>query len=92
MNRKMLKLTAEEVHANIPYSLICMTRYGSSWDTGRCRRAWLLDFTEGERNSARRLFRISHNWTVGKGVPATVHMSLETFYLWQKLGEFCASV
>ena len=92
MAKRMVKLTAEEVHGNIPYSLICMTRYGSSWDTGRRRRAWLADFSESEREAAGRLFRMAYDWTVGRGVPDKVAMTEKTFRLWQKLGDFCASV
>lgn len=92
MAKQMIKLTAEEVHGTIPYSLICMTRYGSSWDTGRRRRAWAADFSESEKKSARKLFRRSYDWTVGSGVPDIVRMTVSTFMLWQKLGEFCASI
>lgn len=92
MAKRMMKLTVEEVRANIAYRLICFTRYGSAWDTGRRRRAWLADFTEEERRAASRLFKQARNWTVGRGVPDTVQMSRETFHLWQKLGDFCASI
>ena len=92
MTKEMMKLSSTEVHAAIPYSMICMTRYGSSWDTGRRRRAWLSDFSEKERKAAARLFPKARDWTVGRGVPKVVQMSTKTFFLWQKLGEFCASV
>lgn len=69
-----------------------MVRYGCTWSSGRRRRAWLADFTEEEREAAGRLFRMAHNWTVGRGVPDTVQMSRKTFHLWQKLGDFCASI
>lgn len=92
MAKIMLVMTHEEVNANIAYSLICFTRYGSAWDTGRRRRAWLADFSKSEREAAGRLFRMAHNWTVGRGVPDTVQMSRKTFHLWQKLGDFCASI
>lgn len=35
MAKRMMKLTVEEVRANIPYDLICFARYGRAWDTGR---------------------------------------------------------
>ena len=92
MAKQMMKLTVEEVRANIPYDLICMVRYGCTWSSGRRRRAWLADFSESEREAAGRLFRMAHNWTVGRGVPDTVQMSRKTFHLWQKLGDFCASI
>lgn len=77
MAKRMMKLTVEEVRANIPYDLICMVRYGCTWSSGRRRRAWLADFSESEREAAGRLFRMAHNWTVGRGVPDTVQMSPE---------------
>lgn len=54
--------------------------------------AELADFSESEREAAGRLFRMAHDWTVGRGVPDTVQMSRKTFHLWQKLGDFCASI
>ena len=39
MAKRMMKLTVEEVRANIPYDLICMVRYGCTWSSGRRRRA-----------------------------------------------------
>ena len=92
MAKLYIFLTAEEVLASIPYDLICMVRYGCTWNTGRRRRAWLADFSESERKAAGRLLRMAHNWTVGWGVPDTVQMSRKTFRLWQKLGDFCASI
>ena len=65
MAKRMMKLTVEEVRANIPYDLICMVRYGCTWSSGRRRRAWLADFSESEREAAGRLFRMAHDWTVG---------------------------
>lgn len=73
MAKRMMKLTVEEVRANIPYDLICFARYGRAWDTGR-------------------LFRQAHDWTVGRGVPNEVTMTMKTFHLWRKLAEFCASI
>ena len=92
MANLMLVMSNEEVKANIAYSLICFARYGSAWNTGRRRRAWMANFTEDERRAAGRLFRQTHDWTVGRGVPDKVTMSMETFRLWQKLAEFCASI
>lgn len=39
MAKRMMKLTVEEVRANIPYDLIYMVRYGCTWSSGRRRRA-----------------------------------------------------
>ena len=57
MAKLYISLTPEEVRASIPYDLICMVRYGCTWNTGRRRRAWQLDFTEDEKKAAGRLFR-----------------------------------
>lgn len=92
MAKRMMKLTAEEVRASIPYDLICMVRYGCTWSSGRRRRAWLADFTEEERRDAGRLFKQARSWTVGRGVPDEVTMTEKTFHLWRKLAELCASV
>lgn len=85
-------LTRDEVNANIPYDLICMTRYGAHWETRKRKQRWLAEFTEAERNAASRLFALSHTWFLVKGVPDEVRMSAHTLALWLKLGEFCASI
>ena len=46
-----LVLTSDEVNLRIPYALVCMTRFGAHWETGRRRRRWLEEFTEQERES-----------------------------------------
>ena len=33
-----LVLTSDEVNFRIPYALVCMTRFGAHWETGRRRR------------------------------------------------------
>lgn len=40
-----LVLTSDEVNLRIPYALVCMTRFGAHWETGRRRRRWLEEFT-----------------------------------------------
>lgn len=92
MAKLMMILTSQEVHESIPYSLICMTRYGAHWDTMRRKRRWKMEFTEAERGSAQKLFSRSHDWLLGRGVPDEVRMTIVTFELWQKLGDFCASI
>ena len=83
MAKLYVSLTPEEVLASIPYDLICMVRYG---------RSWQLDFTEDEKKAAGRLFRQSFEWTCGRGLSGTIRMTMNTFNLWRKLGEFCASI
>ena len=87
-----LVLTSEEVHGNIPYAMVCMTRFGAYWNTMRRKRRWKAEFTEQERTAATRLFNQSHRWLLTTGVPDTVRMTVQTFALWMKLGEFCASI
>ena len=85
-------LERNEVQQFIPYELICMTRYGATWGTGKRRRRWLKEFTEEERDAAGRLFSKAHDWALSRGVPDTVRMSMKTYDLWQKLGYFCATL
>lgn len=90
--RIMLTLTHDEIQANIPYAMICETRFGRAWGTGRRRRAWLKEFTEQERETAGRMFRQAYDWYLVHGVPDEVTMTAKTFALWIRLGEFCASI
>ena len=85
-------LSRDEVNEQIPYALICMTRYGANWDTGRRKRRWKEEFTEAERDAASRLFSLSHKWLLTTGVPEEVRMHHSTYALWLKLGAFCASI
>ena len=55
-----LVLTSDEVNLRIPYALVCMTRFGAHWETGRRRRRWLEEFTEQERESATRPVSYTH--------------------------------
>ena len=73
MAKLYVSLTPEEVRASIPYDLICMVRYGCTWNTGRRRRAWQLDFTEDEKKAAGRLFRQSFaNFLTGQCSEAVI--------------------
>lgn len=92
MAKLALILSSEEVHRSIPYALICMTRYGSRWNTMRRKRLWKAEFTDAEMEAARKLFARSHDWLLGRGVPDEVMMTPRTFDLWQKLGNFCGSI
>lgn len=90
--QSVLVLSSEEVHATIPYAMVCMTRYGVHWNTGKRKRRWAEEFTAEERHASTRLFLRSYDWTLGGGVPEKVRMSPATLALWLKLGDFCASV
>lgn len=92
MARMMLELSRDEINRKIPYVMVCMGRYGSAWGTMHRKRRWAAEFTESERKAATKLFAKSHEWTLTRGVPDSVVMSVETFKLWQKLGDFLASI
>ena len=92
MAKLFLQLSSDEVNVNIPYAMVCMTRYGASWNRMFRKLRWTEEFTEQERNSAERLFKQSHDWLLGRGVPSYVKMTFDTFNLWHKLGNFCASI
>ena len=92
MAEVFIHFTHDEIQKKIPYGLICETSEGSAWRTGRRRRRWLLEFTASEREACTRLFRQAHSWYLTKGVPDEVMMSVKTYGLWQKLGDFCASL
>lgn len=90
--RMMIVLDRDEIQGGIPYAMICETRYGRMWDTGRRKKRWLSEFTEKERAAASKLFALSHQWYLTKGVPDEQIMSVNTIALWEKLGAFCASL
>ena len=90
--RVCLVLTREQVERDIPFKMVCEARNGSRWDTFTRKRRWAAEFTSAEMAAATTLFRQAQNWTLGKGVPASVRMTETTFDLWKKLGDFCASL
>lgn len=90
--RVCLVLTREQVERDIPFKMVCEARNGSRWDTFTRKRRWAAEFTSAEMTAATTLFRQAQNWTLGKGVPASVRMTETTFDLWKKLGDFCASL
>ena len=92
MAKLYLSLTHDDVLRMIPYGLIASTRYGGKWNTIRRKKLWDELFSESEKKSASRLFSTAKSWYVVKGVPDSVMMSIHTFDLWLKLGEFCASI
>ena len=88
----MITMTRNEVNSTIPYQMICETRFGHAWETGRRRRAWLDTFNEQERDACSRLFKQAHSWYLVKGVPDSVTMSSRTLALWLRLAEFCGNI
>ena len=92
MARIMIVLDRDEIQKLLPYSLICMTREGAVWNTMHRKRQWKNEFTESERDSATRIFRMAHSWMLVKGVPDEVTMTTATYSLWIKIGKFCLSI
>lgn len=92
MANVFIELSREEVYASIPYEVICETRYGGTWDTGKRRRLWKEEFTEEERALSTRLFKQAHMWMLSTGVPEKVVMKTTTLALWGKLAVFCMSL
>lgn len=88
----MLTFNRDEVNKEIPYAIICETRYGSKWDTGRRRRLFNNAFSMNEYSKCRKIFKLAHRWTLTTGVPKEVKMTLGTYKLWKKLGDFCAAL
>lgn len=88
-----IHLTHDEVHRKIPYQLIAETTGGARWDTGKRRRMFAQAFTETERRRISELRKKATTWALVKGVPLKgVNMAKETYRLWQRLGDFCASL
>lgn len=87
-----LILTKEEINQSIPYNMICQTRYGSIWDTMRRKLRWNAEFSDDEKSKAEKIFRQTHNWSVGNGIPDTVRMHLSEIKLWNKIEMFCMSL
>ena len=46
-------------------------------------------FTEAEIKAIYRLHQQAYNWYLRKGVPDEVTMTMKTYFLWQKLANFC---
>lgn len=90
--QSLLVLSSDEINQMIPYALICMTRYGSRWNTGWRKRRWVEEFTESERSASAKLFHQANDWTLVHGVPEQVKMTPSTLSLWLRLGTFCASI
>lgn len=88
-----------EIEEEIPYKLICETRYGAKWGGDRQRhtlskvqRKYREMFSEEEQREAAKLFVLAHKWYLSTGTPDEYEATPETLELWKKLGEFCTSV
>ena len=85
-------LEREDIEKILPYSLICMSRYGADWRRTSVLKRFEEEFTEEERIAAESIFRLAHRWLLVTGTPEETRMTGETFTLWLKLGEFCSSI
>jgi hypothetical protein len=85
-------LNREEIQSKIPYSVVAETMSGAKWNTGRRKRLMKEQFTEAEIEATYRLHRQARDWYLYKGVPEEVQMTLKTYDLWQKLGNFCCEI
>lgn len=85
-------LEREDIEKILPYSMICMSRYGAVWSRSSVQKRFKEEFTEKERKDADSIFRLAHRWLLVTGTPEEARMTGETFSLWLKLGEFCSSI
>lgn len=85
-------LNHDEIQTEIPYALVCETMEGARWETGTRKRKFAQEFTESERDRVYKLRKQAHTWYLVKGVPDEIRMTPRTLLLWQRLGDFCASL
>ena len=85
----LLVLTYDEIQEQIPYAFVAETMSSSVWNTGKRKRLMAQYFTEAEMEEADKLHRIARNWYMYKGVPEEVQMTMDTYYLWNRLAAFC---
>ena len=84
-----LNLSKDEIEKKIPYAVVAETMSSSIWNTGRRKRLMQKYFTKAEIEEADRLHRIARNWYIYKGVPEEAQMTMDTYYLWHRLANFC---
>ena len=84
-----ISLNHEEINKKIPYTIVAETMSSSIWNTGKRERLMAKYFTEAEIEEADRLHRIARNWHIYKGVPEEAQMTMDTYYLWHRLANFC---
>lgn len=87
-----ISLNQDEIREQIPYAIVAETMSRSVWNTGRRKRLMKQCFTESEIDAIYRLHKQAHSWYCVKGVPEEVKMSVNTYYLWQKLANFCCEI
>lgn len=92
MARIMVVFGRDEIQRKLAYPLICETMGSARWETGKRRRLWVAQFTKEERRKCYGIKAQADRWHLKKGVPDKVRMSLDTYFLWQKLEAFCAAL
>jgi hypothetical protein len=90
--KMIIEMTSDEIRKRIPYALICETRNGAGWDTGKRRRLWKAQTDEASRRRFARLFRIADDWTLMHGVPDTYRMRMSELSDWDFLASFCCNL
>lgn len=90
MNIEMV-FTNEEVKLNIPFEMICQTRYSSIWNTMKRKLLWNQVFTEVEKEKAEKIFRQAYSWYIN-GIAEYVRIDFEMYRLWDKIARFCCSI
>lgn len=84
-----ISLNQDEIRERIPYAIVAETMSSAVWNTGKRKRFMKQCFTEAEIKAIYRLHQQAYNWYLRKGVPDEVTMTMKTYFLWQKLANFC---
>lgn len=87
-----ISFDADEIRKEIPYAIVAGTMSRAIWNTGKRKRLMKQQFTESEIEATYRLHRMARDWYLYKGVPDEIKMTLNTYHLWHKLANFCATL
>ena len=87
-----ISFNAEEIRKEIPYAIVAETMSRAIWNTCKRKRLMKQQFTESEIEATYRLHRMARDWYLYKGVPDEIKMTLNTYHLWHKLANFCATL
>ena len=86
------EFTSEQLRARIPYALICETKECSRWNTGTRRRKWAEATDEASRRRFAKLFSKARSWTLVKGPPEKIRMTMRELSDWDFLASFCCNL
>lgn len=87
--KMLIVLNQDEIQKQIPYAVVAETMSSSIWNTGRRKRLMAKYFTEAEMEEAEGLHRLARCWYLYKNAPKEARMTMDTYYLWQRLAQFC---